>query len=790
MATTSIEDRPTLAPAVRSLLGSLRRRIRRYVWLEGLGCSVAWLGAAFWASLVIDWFFEPPAAVRSATLAAAVLGFLWIMVRLIGRRAFVRLSDGNMATLLERHFPLFDDGLLTAVLLTDRAENDEARMTDDESAGRSSFVTQCNPQMLAHTCRQATQQVGQVRLKEIFNPVPLRQSIVAAVLFSITVGLFAHQSPNAFGTWARRSLLLSDELWPRRTRLVVEGFKEDPVRQRRVAKVARGADLEVIAKADTSKEFVPEVVQVRYQTEGGARGRASMTRLGVAVPERDPFQEYSYSFQGVLAPIRFDVVGGDDRVRDLWIEVVESPNLIDISLECRFPAYMDRPPRTVPTTPVMQIPFGTRVTVDSTADKDLVRVQIDTTLGEESLPPKVIESKGLGSQQRGFRHTLESLKRETVLLFTLSDTDGITSRDPVRLSLVPIADQPPQLTARLTGIGDQITARAQLPAAGSISDDYGIDEAYFAYTVDQQPPARRPIALPPGNTAELKLEAVFPVEDLKLTPGQKLLVSVKAADRYDLGTGPNIGSSQRRLLDVVTPEQLRASLEKRELVLRQRFERIIQEVTETRDLLARIEFTAPDADENTEGDPAEEATDDGAEPGDEPGDEPNKEPAEGSDASSPERQATLRKLRVQRAMQDGRKNANETRGVAEAFDDIRRQFINNRIDTQELNSRLKQGIADPLLRITDEMFPELQRRLERLEDNVADGQLGPAKRDLARQQADEIRLQMQEVLGRMLELEDFNEALELLRTIIELQNELGERTKQRQKEKIRELLED
>ena len=44
------------------------------------------------------------------------------------------------------------------------------------------------------------------------------------------------------------------------------------------------------------------------------------------------------------------------------------------------------------------------------------------------------------------------------------------------------------------------------------------------------------------------------------------------------------------MLDVVTPEQLRALLESRELVLRQRFESIMREMTETRDLLARAKM--------------------------------------------------------------------------------------------------------------------------------------------------------------------------------------------------------
>ena len=34
--------------------------------------------------------------------------------------------------------------------------------------------------------------------------------------------------------------------------------------------------------------------------------------------------------------------------------------------------------------------------------------------------------------------------------------------------------------------------------------------------------------------------------------------------------------------------------------------------------------------------------------------------------------------------------------MAEGIDDIRKQLVNNRIDTEELKERLQSGIADPL----------------------------------------------------------------------------------------------
>ena len=64
----------------------------------------------------------------------------------------------------------------------------------------------------------------------------------------------------------------------------------------------------------------------------------------------------------------------------------------------------------------------------------------------------------------------------------------------------------------------------------------------------------------------------------------------------------------------------------------------------------------------------------------------------------------------------------------------------------------------------------------------------PSIRDGAQQQSQAILLAMQKVRDRMIELEDFNEAVELLRNIVEMQKQLHDQTQQRHKEKIRDLL--
>ena len=70
--------------------------------------------------------------------------------------------------------------------------------------------------------------------------------------------------------------------------------------------------------------------------------------------------------------------------------------------------------------------------------------------------------------------------------------------------------------------------------------------------------------------------------------------------------------------------------------------------------------------------------------------------------------------------------------MAESFDDIRKQLVNNRVDTEELKERLQSGIADPLRKIAGEMLPELERRLELLQTSLEQSKFEPELRDQAK----------------------------------------------------------
>ena len=262
---------PPLPPAIRQQLAVLRAKIRRYVWLEGLAAMAVWLGAAFWGSMALDWIFEPPRPVRVAVLVVAGSGLALVLFRFILRRAFVRLSDANMATILERQFPKLNDSLLTSVCCC------RPRSAAQSGNPPSKF----NPEMLARTSRLAGQQVEDLPLSEVFNPMPRVRKVVIALGLAGTIGLLANSAPSVLNLWAERNLLLASTKWPRKIRLEAVGFTDDG--RHLVAKVAEGSNFELRVQAfrgDTEIPVVPEKVEIRYRSEGGGRDRKTMKNIG------------------------------------------------------------------------------------------------------------------------------------------------------------------------------------------------------------------------------------------------------------------------------------------------------------------------------------------------------------------------------------------------------------------------------------------------------------------------------------------------------------------------------
>jgi hypothetical protein len=805
-----LQSRPVeMTPTIESLLSGLRRRIRSYVWIQGVAIAVGWLALAFWITLALDWSIEPPPAFRALVLVAVGAVLVWMIYHYILARVFVPLADKSMAVLLERKYRDFGESLITTVELAERPHH----------------AAPFNRDMLTYTTAEALQHTRQVKLNDLLQNAGLVRAVFAAVVLVASVAAFAVAAPEAFKTWSRRTLLLSNELWPRTTRLSIEGFENG------VVKVARGSNFRVTAYADNRYE-VPEIVQIRYRTDDGSPGRDTLSVE--AVSTGDERQPYSYEFPNLLASVTFDIVGGDDRLRDYRIEVVDNPTVTAMRLFLEYPGYMNRSARELPVTGLMQIPLGTKVTIRAQSNKPLVQASIEQVDGQELKPVAAI-TQFEGNERREFVHRLGPIGADLRLQFRLRDTDGIVGRDPVRLDLTAVADEAPRVGLQLAGIGKKITTRARLPVVGEVSDDYGVDRVWWEYQVGSADAERLPFNVDAqGHSAiavkkeqhealdlkELQEEISSESGDSKnaapdqpangdngqtnsggaataaqpprlvLNEGQELTVVIKARDRSTLEGGPFVGASDKYELDVVTPDELLASLENREAELRRRFETIVEEFSATRELLSRVQFgERTRRDRDGAGSEPEDRLEKALEAVE--GKRESETDAENVDpAEQAKRDRASRMLAVERTVENTERAAHETRTVGTAFHEILEEMANNRIDTPALQGRLRDEIADPLVKIADLRMPVLVGWLKDVQKNIDDPQTGQARLDAALREADSILLEMQAVLDKMIEMATYKELVEKLRRVIEQQEALNQRTRKEQVDRVRNLLEE
>ena len=721
--------------ALKGMLAAVRRQTRGWIWVE----SLAWLCLAavafFWASLAIDWCVEPPRWARASLLALTAAGLGVLVYRKLLGRLSTDLGDASLAVVVERAHPSFRDSLSTTIELADQPSAD------------------VNPELLARTAAEATAHLGQVRPERIFRRRQLAMLAFAAVAAAATIAGLVVARPAVASLWVRRLPLLGDEPWPRQVRLAIDEFPGG------VRKVARGSDVDVIVHAQAS-DRLPEVVDLRWRSTpsgglgqrpaGGLRGTWHVDRMGSRGGVSADGQAFGHVLKAVNDSLDLEIRGGDARLRNLRIEVLEPPALEKLLITSTPPAYLRSGPRESPPARIVQIPRGSQVEIACTSTKPLAAATMVAVAGGGSAAEEVLATfSAAGSPAaagatsatgRGIVGRIAALDADRTIVVRFTDTDGLVNREPVTFTLVALPDEPPQVAMRLRGISTAVTPRARVPLVGTISDDHGLGGAAVRLRVADGGETVLPMArVRAGDpVVELPVEAaeVVQLEPLGLAVGRKLELAVTATDTCTLGGQPNAGTSDAWSLDVIAPESLVAMLEAREIILRRRYESCVADLTQARD-----GFAAPVRDAAADG-----------------GDDPADAAARLGDASS--------------------RAAGETAELAEAFRGIRLEFDNNQLITPELETRLMTQIAEPLSSLATQDLPALTRACR----------AGTGREELVRR-TDVVLARMRAVLDKMMELESFNEVVELLRGMIRTQEQIRAETLEQQKRRAREALE-
>lgn len=782
---------------IKSLLGRLRSRIRRYVAIEGIAAAIAWLAGLFVAALVIDYvpillgLTEMPWAVRLLMLVIIIGGATYWLVKLVIIRWLVPISDRSLALLVEKYHEDFRESLVTTV--------------ENPSSNDPTSV-----EMLQQARVAALAQVEKVDLSKIFDRARQVRAVTLAIVCLLMVGAIGLASPDTLGLGARRLLLLDDAPWPRSSWIEVAGVRivqdvPNPVLGEESTivpfesgelRAAKGTELVLLVRAKVADEENPDLeipsrCIVSYRTSDGERGFQYMDKVGLP---RDGYQWFELSappFKNVSGDIVFDVRGDDARIWNLKVTLVDAPTVVNAKVDCVFPNYMvdvqtqSWTPRSMVLASGLRLPIGTQLSFDLQLNKPLRRVWAYDPETKTQLQPE-LDSSGLQ-----VRLPIEPLSSSVTWEFTFEDQDGVISEAPYRAEVLAFEDQAPKVKVELVGIGDAITPEAIIPVRGTIEDDFGVARSWLdVQIIGTEGGAAEPIEEPvsvPSNQLDASLDLLERRRDndsnYDLIPdtGVILQLSVAAEDRFDLDGDPNLGQGDSWPLEVVSGTQLLRRLERREAAQRQLVEQIRDELTTAHNLLVRVRSDLPSAQGPGLGE--------GAEPGDsaEPGDEADATVADLG-------QAETRLVFAQRVILQLQKSRQELTAVAQTFDNIRLQLINNRVDSEDRKQRLEMAIVVPLRSLIDGRFQTASLRVEELrqllEQELKDG-VNPSQSGVQIEASIEemqlLLVELEDILQEMLKFESFNELLDVVRELIRQQEQLQLET---EKERKRQAFED
>ncbi|MCL2743561.1 MAG: hypothetical protein FWE67_06905 [Planctomycetaceae bacterium] len=791
---------PVLLRSIRAVERTLRFRAAA----NGIADLAFWLVFILAADYTLDRFFEFSRNSRVVILLALAVLSAFLIWKHFVSRVFAKFRQEQLAMLLEHFVPKLNESLITSI---------EAPLSAQCSG------EDIHQSLMSRTKAQAAGSLQRINHRKFFRSGRLFfRCGFAGLIIGVAAGVCSSFAESA-ELWFSRNFLLSNREYPRRSWVIADGFENGRVR------IGRGDSFTLTIRACCSMPLVPDNIRLRVGTSESGSRILLISQFHVDNIGGTDWRVFSHTFSEMLETLTLQVRGADSTLDNLTVEVVPPPVLSNYQLTLTSPEYMKRENRTL--TPGLRTPLPEGSSFTLTADSNKPLLKTETVVNKTTLVAIQPESVPFDK----ISYQLENVREDTTLEFHLEDIDRLRNRQPLRLDFNVVKDNLPAITARLDNIGSAVTPNAVLPVLGEITDDYGLGSVVFRYTIqkpEKKDEAKKDETTPEQpaevkadvtnvngtvdvsiseNTGLFSLNESFLLEKLQVAPDDKLSLYLEAADLYNLPTKdgketePRISRGQQWNVEVVTPERLRGLLEVREIGFRQRFEVIIGEVEKTASLINEIalEPTEEQVKQADELKPASTSNSDN---------ENRTLSAEESERikteleekkrivlqTIPPEQATAGAYNISRSLRDTQKESYDIRALTESFRSLRAEMVNNRIFTDEVQKRLDDGIIAPMQDAVVKDFAEINEVLNSL-NGTLNIRNQPLREIAQKQKADVLEkfitliTKLQNIRDKMVSMENYNEAVELLRAIIKQQQQLRQETEEEKNKRLRNLLE-
>jgi len=542
---------------------SLRRAIVAWLVVRGVAWLLAMAVLVAGVDLLLDWYFRMEGPLRAGLLVVMIVPLLIFGYRWLVRPLAQSLDDDTLCQRVEAQHEELGQSLISAVQFS--------RIRDVEPLGVS-------PSMVAATIAHGRASAGGLDFGDVLNDVAFRRNVFLGIAALVAVACAVTALPESMSIWFNRNILLGSERWPQGTYLEVQGVDGDRI------VMPLGDDKKLVVLISEDSQELPEAVFLETRTRG--RGDWWRGLFGSFVTRNEQMtkvgsRQFEYTFENVLEPFEFRVSGGDDTTQWYEVTLVPRPAVESLQLTLTPPAYTGLKPQPLPEG---QGPYyiyqGSRLELAGTSNKELSRATL--AIGDQTME--------LSCQGQEFRASLDPQQLVSgTYAISLVDTeppDGLSSKRPTRFGIKQRADMPPVVKAQLRGISNMVVPNALVPVVCRFSDKFAVTSARIDWQVKADG-GEQSAVLAEGSIpleaiadqygqAEIEYEFPFELSKLKLEPEQRLTFTVFAKDNNDVG-GPSEGASEAFFLRIVTPDELRVDLLRRERELGRDFERLVKD---------------------------------------------------------------------------------------------------------------------------------------------------------------------------------------------------------------------
>lgn len=538
-------------------LSALRRKISTWILIKGLSRVFLVLIGLVAVDLLIDWFFHMDNSQRAILLVLMVAVVIWSIWHFLIKPLSQKSTDDALILEVEGQNKELKESIISAMQFS--------RSKSIEKQGVSTA-------MVDATIQHGGTAASQIKFGKILDSNRLLINMILLVVGLGAIGFAGYQisdSDSFLATWFDRNVRLKERAWPQKTYLKMLGDIKDGE-----LLVTRGVDFLQQVEIESRSEIKDVEVFMEFD-EGGERRKEKMKSSA------EGELRFETLFKNVSSTFRFRAVGGDARTPWVRIKLVEAPGISDLQIVVKMPEYTKAADIILEGSGPHSILNGSSIQVNAKPNKELSKA----ILSKDGKTWDLNQSKS-GNLMADLPSTDVS---SGVYEFDLEDLNGKSNKEVRKISFaIKIKkDRAPRVRARLDGVSGLVVPKAQIPISIGIQDDYSVTKFFLTYNWkgdNSDSVAKEANVDFVGfdeiyGPAEISLNPIFDLELEKIPAGASFRFVVNANDNCAVSE-PNTGKSTEFLLRVVTEDELRTDLLRREKEQREQFQRLIKEQEE------------------------------------------------------------------------------------------------------------------------------------------------------------------------------------------------------------------